>query len=114
MWSIIVGIMSFILVIGHLLVIVFLQSMTKDQNFHEKHQLAFNYQLQLGLAKLGRQPLPTNWTPNPQRNSLVYVVIAILTVTLFLPYWWYVIISDFNAHVEKQAQFEDQLIRSIR
>jgi hypothetical protein len=114
LWCMFVGIMSFIPVIGHILIIVFLQSITREQQYHERNQVAFNHQLLMGLSKLGKPSPPVNWMPAPRRNTLIYATLSILTLAFFLPFWWYVIITDFNAHLDDQAQFEDQFMKGIQ
>jgi hypothetical protein len=114
MWGVIVGLLSFIPVVGYALLAYVLHFVTKEQRIHEDRQLAFNYQFQTGLSRTGTQPVPVNWQAMPRRSTALYMILTLLTLTFFLPYWWYVVITDFNAHLENQRRFEDQLMVSIR
>lgn len=52
-------------------------------------------------------------TSLPVRSSALYVIASILTLGIFLVYWWYSVIKDANTHYEQQARFEDQLLQLL-
>jgi len=114
LWGILVGLLSFMPPVGQVLLIYVLHFVTKEQRIHEDRQLGFNHQLLLGMTKTNAQNLPHNWQPMPRRSTALYIILTVLTLTFFLPYWWYVVIADFNEHTANQRRFEDQLMASMQ
>lgn len=113
MWGLLVGLLSFIPFIGYILVLYVLHFVTKEQRIHEERQLAFNNQFQTGLMKTGVQTVPMNWMPMPRRSTALYMVLSVITIGFFFPYWWYVAITDMNSHIHNQWRFENQLMNNI-
>ena len=89
--------------------------LTKDAQEHDERQRAFNQQYMTGVAKAGKPgDAAFIWQPLPRRDVTIYVILTILTLGLFLPYWWYVNIVDMNTHMANQWNFENALIQRIQ
>ncbi len=114
-WGVLVGVLAFIPLIGIIFLLYALYFLSKDPTAHEDRQIGFNQQLQISLMKLGKQPLNSiQWAPLPRRSTSVYVILSILTLGFFLPYWWYVVIRDMNDHLAKQWRFENELVEMLQ
>ena len=50
----------------------------------------------------------------PKRDPAAYVLVSVLTIGFFLPYWWYVNIVDMNSHMRNQWDFESQIIHMTK
>jgi hypothetical protein len=115
LWALLIGLLSFIPFIGYILMQYVLHFLTKEQRLHEDRQLGFNHQLQKALVRFDKTAqIPVTWQPMPRRNTALYMVLSLLTLGFFIPYWWYVVITDMNAHVARQWQFEDGLVRQLQ
>ena len=55
-----------------------------------------------------------DWVPMHKRDPAAYVLISVLTLSFFLPYWWYVNIVDMNSHMKNQWHFENQLVKMTK
>lgn len=49
----------------------------------------------------------------PKRQILFFTLFSILTLGLFLPYWFHILIIDPNNHFKRQWNFEDNFYRAI-
>ncbi len=115
LWAMMVGLTVIIPIIGIFALFYSLNFLTKDVHEHDKHQRDFNGQFQMAMFKLGKvNTISYDWQPLPRRDSGVYILVSILTLSFFLPYWWYVNIVDMNTHMRNQWNFESQLIRMIK
>jgi len=115
LWAMLVGLIAIIPIIGVFALLYVLYFLTKDVHDHDKRQRDFNFQFQLGMLKLGKiDSISYDWIPLPKRDPGVYVLLSILTLGFFLPYWWYVNIVDMNHHMESQWHFEGQITEIIK
>ncbi len=89
--------------------------LTKDYYVHEKREDVILERLNDVLRALG---LPTltykRDIPIPRRNTILYVVLTIVTLGIFSAYWTYVITKDPNNHFKEHAKWEDELIKILK
>lgn len=102
-------ILSFVIPLVGIYVLYFL---TKDPPKHDQRQLIFMQQVQSAASKIGLTLVVPSWKALPGRSFALYFIITLL-VGLFIVYWYYVLIKDFNDHFKAQWQFEDQLISAV-
>ncbi|MFO7618605.1 MAG: hypothetical protein R6W91_02980 [Thermoplasmata archaeon] len=115
LWAMLVALLPIIPFIGVIFLIYCQVFLTKDMQEHDEKQRNFNYQYQVGLAKAGKLGNDSFfWQPLPKRDVAAYVVLTILTLGLFLPYWWYVNIVDMNTHIANQWNFENALVKKLQ
>lgn len=81
---------------------------------HDRRWHAFTQQVQSAGSKLGMSMMLPSWKTIPERSFVIYLILTILTLGLFIFYWYYVLIKDINEHYMVQWQFEDQLLREIQ
>ncbi len=113
-WAIMVGLFSFIPVVGTLFLLYILHSLTDNLIDHDFNQLNFNRQLNWSLAKLNRPLVGSGgWMNVPRRSTGMYIILTLITLGFFLPYWWYVVITDWNEHFQNQWKFEDELLYKL-
>jgi len=115
LWAMLVGLIAIIPIIGIIFLIYSQYFLTRDVQEHDEKQRYFNHYFQAGLMKTGKITQPVfDWQPLPKRDTSAYVILTILTLGLFLPYWWYVNIQDMNAHLKNQTEFENRLIQLLQ
>ena len=49
----------------------------------------------------------------PDRNTVLYIVLTIVTLGLFLLYWVYVVTNDPNKHFAVHRSVEQNLVRAL-
>ncbi len=49
----------------------------------------------------------------PDRSTILYIVISIITLGLFYLYWWYTLTKDPNEHFETHRIIEAEIIRGL-
>jgi len=91
--------------VGILYVLYFLM---KDVYSHHQRVSAFMENTRLATNKLGESLVVPSWKTLEERNFVVYFLISCLC-GLFMYYWMYSIIKDYNEHFKTQWRFEDQL-----
>lgn len=47
------------------------------------------------------------------RSFVVYLILTIVTLSLFMIYWLYVLVKDPNEHFESQWEFEDNIVAAV-
>lgn len=114
-WAMLVSLIAIIPLVGVILLLYCQAFLTRDLQDHEDRQRAHLNLFHQGLLKTGRAGQPLyDWRPLPRRDIAAYVIMSILTVGFFLPYWWYVNIRDMNDHFTAQWGFEDSLLRMLQ
>jgi len=114
LWALLVGLVVIIPIIGIFATLYCLHFLTKDVHEHDARQSHFNHQFQIGMMKLGKlDTVHYDMAPLPRRDTGAYLILSILTLGFFLPYWWYVNIVDMNTHMRNQWQFESNLMKMI-
>ena len=115
LWALLVGLVVIIPIVGVFAMFYCLHFLTKDVHSHDQRQRDFNYQFQLAMFKMGKiDTISYDWVPLPKRDPAAYVLVSILTLSFFLPYWWYVNIVDMNSHMRNQWDFESQIIHMTK
>jgi uncharacterized membrane protein HdeD (DUF308 family) len=105
MWTILTFLVPFVC-------IYVLYFLTKDAPNHDRRQLAFMQQAQSAGSKLGISLVVPSWKSLPERSFALYFILSLI-ISIFMIYWYYVLIKDFNEHFKAQWQLEDQLVPSI-
>jgi hypothetical protein len=114
-WAMLVSLIAVIPLIGVLLLLYCQAFLTRDLMDHEDRQRAHLHFFHQGLLKSGRANSPLiDWKPLPRRDVAVYIIMTALTLGFFLPYWWYVNITDMNEHFKAQRGFEDRLLAMLQ
>jgi hypothetical protein len=108
------GLLAFIPVVNMVVMPILLYGMTKDMARHSQRQDYFMYHAQMALARLGRWVQHAPAPRGPERSAALYVVLYIFTGSLFLFYWLYVSVVDWNAHFAGQHGSEDTLLAALR
>ncbi|MBA3044746.1 MAG: hypothetical protein KKH41_03435 [Candidatus Thermoplasmatota archaeon] len=115
LWAMLVSLIAIISFVGAIFLLYSQVFLTKDIHEHDEKQRALNYHFQQGMVKAGKmKQISHDWQPLPKRDIAAYVIMTVLTLGLFLPYWWYVNIVDMNTHMRNQWKFEDMLIENLR
>ena len=85
--------------------------LTKDFRKHEFREERFLEVLNRTLEKIGLPSLAFRREHYiPERNTVLYVILTVLTIGLFGFYWVYVLTKDPNNHFKEQIRWEDELI----
>ncbi len=112
LWAVLVALLP---IIGIIFLIYCMMFLTKDTHQHDERQRAFNRYFEAGMARSGKEFRASGaWQPLPNRDVAAYVILTVLTVGLFLPYWWYVNIEDMNLHMKNQWEFENALVETFK
>lgn len=110
LWSL----LPLIPVVGWIFFLVALYYLTSYPVPHDRRWHAFTQQVQSAGSKLGMSMMLPSWKTIPERSFIIYLILTILTLGLFIFYWYYVLIKDINEHYTIQWQFEDQLMREVQ
>jgi uncharacterized integral membrane protein len=115
LWAMLVALIPIIPFLGIIFLVYSQVFLTRDTQEHDEKQRNFNYQYQVGLARAGKLGDDNFvWQPIPRRDVAIYVILTILTLGMFLPYWWYVNIVDMNTHMANQWKFEEMLVKKLQ
>lgn len=63
----------------------------------------------LGISSIGYRRMRTI----QHRNTILYIILSIITLGLFAFYWVYVLTNDPNNHFIEQRQWEDNIVRAF-
>lgn len=111
-------IVALLLLIGGLIALVLefymFHFLGKTLREHEFRWGVFTTNVGMVLSRLG-YPIwaPASETRIHMRSTAIYIVVTILTLGLFLLYWWYRLVKDPNEHFAQQHEFEDSLLRLL-
>jgi hypothetical protein len=100
--------------VGWIFMLIALYYLTSYPPGHDRRWHAFTQQAQYAGSQLGMNMVLPSWRSLPERSFIIYFILTIVTLGLFMIYWYYVIIKDMNEHYRSQWQFEDQLLREIQ
>jgi len=109
LWAILI----FIPFVGFIFLAYMLYFLTKFGYEHDKRWHAFTQQAQASSSHLGMTVILPSWRSLPERSFIIYLIVTVLTMGLFLIYWYYVLIKDMNDHFKVQWQFEDQVVAQM-
>lgn len=81
---------------------------------HDVRWRGFTASTMAALHTLGMSD-GNEWRHEPvkERSMMLFVVLTIVTMGLFLFYWFYVLVEDPNKHFKEQRRFEDMLRRAV-
>ncbi len=99
--------------VGWIFMLIALYYLTSYPPGHDRRWHAFTQQAQYAGSQLGMSLMLPSWKSLPERSFIIYFILTILTLGIFMIYWYYVLIKDMNEHYRSQWQFEDQLAREI-
>lgn len=103
-----------IMLVHVVLMFYFLHIMSDDTWKHDQAWTEFARGTKVALARAGATAGDLDeGTTLPSRPTGLFVVVSLITLGLFLVYWWYVALKDPNEHYGKQARFEDQLVAML-
>jgi len=108
------AILPIIPVVGWIFGLIALYYLTSYPPGHDRRWHAFTQQTQYAGSQLGMNLMLPSWRSLPERSFIIYFILTIVTLGIFMIYWYYVLIKDMNEHYRSQWQFEDQLLREIQ
>lgn len=88
--------------------------LNKDLHKHDVYDKALWGEVDSGLKKLGKslKSLPiSNIGRFPDRSTILYIVLSIVTLGLFMLYWVYTLTKDPNVHFKSHVEVEDEFLR---
>ncbi|MCE4614606.1 MAG: DUF4234 domain-containing protein [Desulfurococcales archaeon] len=98
---------------GGLLALYVLHFLNKDFYHHDQREFYIWEDLGKAMEKLG-QPLSTRtFFRIPDRNTVIYIVLTLVTAGLFGFYWVYVTTVDPNEHFKQHRLLEGELLDKI-
>lgn len=88
-------------------------NLTIDMRKHDELQLKYQVALASSLVEAGFQE--PNFLPYKSRNRdpLLFIILTAITGGLFWIYWYYTLLEDYNDHFGEQANFEEQILKTI-
>ncbi|ADB58165.1 DUF4234 domain-containing protein [Archaeoglobus profundus] len=110
LWALI----QFVPYIGGFLLIYVYHFLNKDFYRHERREDHFLGALSSILARRGFDFSYTRYNPIPDRSTILYFVLSLITFGLFGLYWVYTLTKDPNEHFIEHRRWEDQLLNVLR
>lgn len=113
LWIVLYFLSSLVPILGLIVIIYIFHFLNKDFVKHDRNERIFLEQLSevlpiggvLSLSKIGRFP---------DRNTIVYLVLTVLTLGLFEIYWFYTLINDPNEHFREHRIIEAKIIEALK
>ncbi len=97
-----------------LLMLYMFNFLMEETREHDRRWIEFTRDVKVSLAMAG---LAVGTLPDhavlERRSFWLYFVLSIITLGIFVIFWWYVLLKDPNEHFKKQWEFEDELLRFI-
>ena len=88
--------------------------LNKDFYKHERHEDHVMEDLNRAIQELGGEPVRVRRIQAiPDRSTVVYIVLTIVTMGLFVLYWVYTLTKDPNQHFMEHRRWEDDLLSSF-
>lgn len=89
-------------------------NLTQDLCKHDLRQIDFQETLISALAEIG-VTLPSSVNVKPlKRDTILLLLLTIITAGLFWIYWFHILLKDYNEHFANQALFEDKLLAALK
>ena len=101
-----------VLLVG-ILVFYVLHFLNKDFHRHDSREKHIWEDVRGAFEEMGEPLVHRKISYIPDRSTLVYLVLTILTGGLFGLYWIYVTTKDPNEHFREHVMFEDELLEKI-
>ena len=97
-----------------LLMLYMLNFLMTETREHDRRWIEFTRDVKVSLAMAGFTAgmLPDHAVLE-RRSFGLYFVLSIITLGIFMIFWWYVLLKDPNDHFKKQWDFEDELMKFI-
>jgi hypothetical protein len=108
------GVLAFVPVINLITAPIILFGLTKDLAAHDRRQAFFCYYAGIAMARTGKGLTDPRWQPQAERSAGLYLLLAFISGSLFMFYWYYVMINDTNAHLASQRRFEESLSGALK
>jgi len=88
--------------------------LTHDLYKHFKRQVDLSRNLEALLKDLDLQFVSPAQYEIKRRETILYIILTIITVGLFWIYWFYLQLKEYNEHFKSQWKLEDQLMNTLR
>jgi hypothetical protein len=89
-------------------------NLTQDLCKHDSRQIDFQENLTPALAEIGAT-FPASFNVKPvKRDTMLFLLLTIITAGLFWIYWFHILLKDYNEHFTNQALFEDRLLAALK
>jgi len=88
--------------------------LTNDLYKHFKRQIDLSRNLEALLKDLEVQFVSPAQYEIKRRETILYIILTIVTVGLFWIYWFYLQLKEYNEHFKSQWKLEDQLVNTLR
>ena len=88
--------------------------LSRDLHNHFKRQIDLSRNLEALLNDLGVQFASPLQYEVKRRETILYIILAIITAGLFWIYWFYLQLKDYNEHFKTQWKLEDQFMNAVR
>ncbi|RLI85122.1 MAG: hypothetical protein DRO98_07495, partial [Archaeoglobales archaeon] len=110
LWALI----QFVPYVGGFLLIYVYHFLNKDFYRHEKREEHFLSALSNVLSKAGFDFSYIRYNTIPDRSTILYLVLTILTFGFFGLYWVYTLTKDPNNHFVEHRKWEDTMLNILR
>lgn len=102
------------IILGFLIFYVY-HFLNSDLHKHERRETFFAEDLSIVLKDLGASRLPRKpiFEMIPKRNTLLYLLLTIITFGLFGLYWIYTLTKDPNEHFKIHRIWEEEILMSL-
>jgi len=88
--------------------------LTHDLYKHFKSQVDLSRNLEALLKDLDIQFISPTQYEIKRRETILYIILTIITVGLFWIYWFYLQLKEYSEHFKSQWKLEDQLMNTLR
>jgi len=88
--------------------------LTHDLYKHFKRQVDLGRSLEALLKDLDIQFVSPTQYEVKRRETILYIILTVVTVGLFWIYWFYLQLKEYNEHFKSQWKLEDQLMNTLR
>jgi len=88
--------------------------LTNDLYKHFKRQIDFSGNLEALLKDLDVQFVSPAQYEVKRRETVLYIILTIITAGLFWIYWFYLQLKEYNEHFKSQWRLENQLMNTVR
>lgn len=81
---------------------------------HHEQMGDFSEETMIALSKLGlKEKNPRGGLSVVRKSYWLFTFVTIISVGMFMFYWWYTLIEDPNRHLKSQWMFEDSLVETL-
>ncbi|MCE4614607.1 MAG: DUF4234 domain-containing protein [Desulfurococcales archaeon] len=87
--------------------------LTKDFYIHNRRELYLWEETSKAMEELGYPLIFRSIYSIPNRNTVLYFILSLITMGLFQLYWVYTLTVDPNNHFKEHIRLEDELIDKI-